>query len=163
MTHFAGGVLLLLAGGWAGLSLCHQLSLRRRTVCLLGEGLRQLERELSLHLTPLPLLFQRETIPFSPLFAQCGTAVEEGSSFHFCWDRLVDSLPHIGGEERQLLRPLGAVLGQFEGETQSEALLRVAERLREREDELRREEQRLGRVYPVVGLTAGAFLGIFLL
>ncbi len=163
MTRLLGAVLLLVAGGGLGLSLCSQLGRRRRTVALLVEVLYQMEREMTLHLTPLPTLLQGVEPPLGQYFSICGDAVGEGLSLRPCWDRLVDGLPHIGGEERELLRPLGAVLGQFEGEVQGEALRRVADQLAEHGEMLRQEGQRLGRVYPAVGLTAGAFLGILLL
>lgn len=162
MRGLWGGLLLLLGGGLLGWSVTAEMGRRCRAVGALREGLYQMERELTLHLTPLPTLLQGETLPFSQHFARCGVEIGAGESVAASWDRLVESLPHLGQEEGALLRPLGHILGQFEGEVQSEALLRTARVLEEREHRLREERCRLGRVYPAVGATAGAFLAIVL-
>ncbi len=163
MTGLVGFTLLLVGGGWLGYGQSHHLGQKIWAVAQLREGLYQMERELTLHLTPLPTLFQNKTLPFGDIFCRCGEGIALGEPVSRCWVTLVATLPVIGEEERRLLLPLGEILGRFEGEAQGEALRRVADGLQRREDFLRGERDRLGRVYPALGLTAGAFVGIFLL
>lgn len=163
MTGVIGFTLLLVGGGWLGYGHSHQLGQRIWAVTQLAEGLYQMEREMTLRLTPLPTLFQNKTLPFGDIFCRCGEGIALGEPVSQCWGTLVENLPLIGQEERNLLLPLGGILGRFEGDVQGEALRRVADGLRRREIFLRGERDRLRAVYPALGLTAGAFLGIFLL
>lgn len=162
MTGLLGGLLLLVGGGLLGYGATAQMGRRLDAIAAIRGGLYALERELSQQLTPLPTLLQRNYLPFSSEFSACGQGVQEGVPFTRCWDRLVDALPQLEGEERGILRPLGGILGRFEGEVQSAALLRTAEELERLEERLRENRFRLGRVYPALGMTAGAFFAIVL-
>ncbi len=163
MTGIFGVFFLLVGGGILGYGCTSQMAHRIRTTALLQEALCQMERELTLHLLPLPELLQGDGLPFSQEFSRCGREIESGRGAESSWNELVETLPYLGEEEHNLLRPLGQILGRFEGEVQGEALRHTAQNLQRWEQTLREERQRLGRVYPVVGATVGGFLGIFLL
>lgn len=163
MIGVIGGLLLLAGGGLMGYIHTRQMVQRERTIQGVEGALYEMERELTLHLTPLPALLQGEQLPFTSLFSRCGMEIEGGQPTAECWSVLVDSLPHLGEGEGRILRPLGQVLGRFEGEVQGEALRRAALELAEYRRQLQGERLRMGRVYPVVGATGAAFLGIFLL
>lgn len=163
ITGIFGGLLLLAAGGLLGHEINGRRRRRLRGLYRLVEGLYQLERELSQQLTPLPTLFQREGLPFGPYFSACGRALEEGDSLAESWDRLVLHLPHLGEEERRLIRPLGQILGRFEGEVQGLAILRVTRDLEGLAGRLEGDDRRLSRVYPALGITSAAFLAIILI
>ena len=62
-----------------------------------------------------------------------------------------------------LLLDLGAVLGRWDGEAQCRAIAAVRSGLEENAARLRRRLEREGRVYGVVGLSAGVFLTILFL
>lgn len=162
MTGVLGCGLLVIGGGGLGIGLIVRLNGRIKMVAQLIETLYQLERELTLHLTPLPDLFQMEGLPLGAYFVPCGCAISTGAPLQQCWEQLVMNLPQIGEEEWTLLRPLGQILGRFEGEVQGEALHRTAQGLELLERQLLERSGRLGRIYPTVGLTAGAFLAILL-
>ncbi len=162
MRALLGGIFLLMGGGMLGYAITARQRQRIRAIAALRGGLYQIERELRQQLTPLPILLQQEGLPFSSAFSDCGRALDEGIPLIQCWDRLVGQLPHLGEEERGLLRPLGQILGRFEGEIQGEALLRVAQDLELLGGQLEGDRRRLCRVYPALGVTAGAFLAIIL-
>lgn len=66
-------------------------------------------------------------------------------------------------ELREILAPLGQVLGQFDGNTQGEALDSVLRELRHFKGRQEEENQKKTQVYGAFGVTSGVFLVILLL
>ena len=66
-------------------------------------------------------------------------------------------------EDRTLLEQLGPVLGRYDGDSQRQALERVLAELSRRRERAEEDRRRLGRVYGVLGVTAGLFLAILLI
>ena len=85
-------------------------------------------------------------------------------SFAEIWtDALAACEGGLDREDLALLRDLGTVLGRWDGEAQCRAIAAVRSGLEENAARLRRRLEREGRVYGVVGLSAGVFLTILFL
>ena len=67
-----------------------------------------------------------------------------------------------GQEERDIFARLGEVLGRYDSEGQEEFLLYAAEELERCHSAAEAERARLGKVYQVLGVTAGGFLVVLL-
>ena len=77
--------------------------------------------------------------------------------------RLVEEERSWRGEERELLAPLGELLGRYDGPAQRDGVAAVRARLEELADRAQADCRRQGRVYRALGLSGGAFLVILLL
>lgn len=163
---------LLLAGGAAAAGFSAAAGLERRARVLRGllEALELMEREIAFQLTPVPMLLERLAERAAPtlreFFLRCRAGLDRlgEQSFADIWTRALEETP-LGLAPRELdtLRGLGGQLGRCDGEGQQELLkqarLQLAQDLRRAEEE--REKQ--GRMYRVLGVTAGALLAIVLL
>ena len=78
------------------------------------------------------------------------------------WPRLLEETPELDGVLSQALSPLGQVLGRYEAEGQQQAICAVTGQLRQLLSYRRGEALRLGKVYRVLGLSAGAALVVLL-
>lgn len=167
MLHSLGAVLLLLGGTTLGLRASGALRGRVRVMEELEHGLELLERELQLHMTPLPeLLLQlgpRCAAGPAGLFAVCLAGLETGEGMAQSWARGVQGLSGLCDDGRRALLALGQVLGRYEAQEQCQAIAAARQELA-RLRRLRWEDsRRLGRVYCALGATAGAFCAIVLL
>lgn len=169
MIRILGALIVAAACGGLGIRKAQLLSARVRALEALSSAMEQLERELSLRLTPLPQLMQemkeRTEPPARALFEGCQTALEglEHERFSHAWRRLVDALPNLKEEDRRTLAPLGQVLGRYDGRGQASAIAAVRQELEELAQRAREDSRRLGRVYRAVGVAGGGFLVVLLL
>lgn len=169
MIHMLGAVLVAAGCGWAGILAAGRLRRRVETLEALCAGLEQLERELSLCLTPLPQLMAglAGRVPHSArgLFAGCAQALEEPDreAFFQTWDRLTELLPDLTEEDRRALRPLGQVLGRYDAPGQVRAVEGARRRLEVLCAAAREDSRRLGGVYRAIGAAGGGFLAVLLL
>ena len=62
-----------------------------------------------------------------------------------------------------MLEQLGSVLGRYDGESQCRAIEEEVSRLGRQIVQAREDRRRLGRVYGVLGMTAGLFLAVLLI
>ena len=162
---------MLLAGGAAllGITAAHRTQWRVRDLRMLTEGLRMMLRELSYRLAPLPELLRSAeegsegcVKHFFDLCAQ-GADGLDGRTFHSIWRQsMQDSKLCLASEERHCLDSLGAVLGRYDSDNQLQALNIAINRLDELRGQAEEQSKRLGKLYSVLGLTAGAFLMILL-
>lgn len=160
-----GGALVVLSGFLMGLQTVERLRSdvkRRSALCGMLEGLSY---ELGRFRTPLP-------DAFSALCAQ-----SEGAALHLCrsvsealsqpepavfskaWARALDGVP---GREREILSPLGSVLGRYGTEEQLSALERcrrdMERLLTEGRDRLRERGRVCVGLWAAVGLMAAVVL-----
>ena len=166
MLKLMGAVLI-----WAGCTAWGtqaSVGLKKRTRVLreLAESLELLERELVLRHTELPVMLvmaaEQTKKEVRSFYNRCRSRIEKGESFTYAWEQSVNLLP-ICQTSRALLHGLGGILGQFDAQGQVEALCRVRKEL-ERRCVCSEEEQRtLGRMYGMLGVTAGSFLAVLLL
>ncbi len=163
---------LLVVGGTAvlGFLAAARLGSRVRTLRAVLAALALMERELSFSLTPMPELLERladrTPPPLSALFVRCRAGLDRlgEQDLGQIWAGALEEVPlGLEREELTLLAGLGAVLGRYDGEGQRAALARVREELAPILAQAEENRLKTGRMYGVLGLTAGAFLVILLL
>ena len=165
------GAALLMAGcGGLGLSAVNRLDSRVRDLRELSAGLEILLRELGFRLAPLPEALaaaaggthERAAVFFA--FCAQGSGQLAGVPFRALWSRGLDQCPlGLNREDRALLEQLGPVLGRYDGDSQRQAVENVLAGLNRQQARAEDDRRRLGRVYGVLGLTAGLFLTLMLL
>ena len=170
MLRAVGALLLVGGAGFLGFAAAAGLGRRVKSLRIFLAALELMEREIAFRLTPMPDLLEdlagRMPPPVSVFFARCraGLGGLGEKDLGLLWREGLEEVPmDLGPEERELLGELGDVLGRYDGEGQRAALERTRLAL---EETLRRAEEdkiRQGRMYGVLGLTAGAFLVIMLI
>ena len=170
MMRLLGAVLVVAGCGALGLDGVARLNGRVRDLGELAAGLDALQRELGWRLAPLPLALEAAAEashgPASQFFSRCGRGVgqEDGRTFQQVWRGCLDAAQlRLAPGDRTLLERLGPVLGRYDGDSQRLALEDAAAGLRDLQGEASDDRRRLGRVYGVLGMTAGLFLAILLI
>lgn len=125
-------------------------------------ALSYLEEELTFRCTPMPKLLAHlahsRTGAVGGFFRAVLASMERKNapSLRQSWSRLVkEDLPLLKEEERQTLEELGEVLGQYDAQTQAQALRMAGQRLAGAYLEAQAERQRLGKVYLALGVAGG--------
>ncbi|MGN0986066.1 MAG: stage III sporulation protein AB [Candidatus Enterenecus sp.] len=170
MIRLAGAALLAAGSGLLGLCAVHRLDGRVWDLRQLILGLETMIRELDYRLAPLPELLERaaaeaegEVSQFFSLSAR-GASHLNGRTFQAVWRQAAEAAQlRLDQTDMALLEQLGGVLGRYDGESQRRALALAVDRLEERRVQAGERRARQGRVYGVLGLTAGAFLMILLI
>lgn len=169
MTRLLGAVLVIAGCGGLGLAGAARLDGRVRDLGELAAGLDALQRELGWRLAPLPQALDTAARavhePAAGFFAQCARQAgqPDGQPFQQVWHDGLSAAPlRLAAEDRALLERLGPVLGRYDGDSQRLALEDAAAGLRSLQGEAADDRRRLGRVYGVLGVTAGLFLAILL-
>ena len=170
MIRLVGAVLL--TGGGAALGYGAVRNLKRRVFDLeqIMLGLRVIKRELDWRMAPLPELLQRaskETLgQASDFFRLCsiGAGQLNGRPFRQIWKIGLESVKfRVEEADLNVVEQLGGVLGRYDGEKQSYALEEALKKMEACCDDAVKQRNRLGKVYGMLGLTAGTFLMILLL
>ena len=153
-----------------GCSAAAQLSRRVAVLRALLGALEGMEREIAFRLTPMPELLERAAAesppPVCTLFARCRTLLDElgERSMAELWREALEQVPlGLDGPGRLALEELGEVLGRYDGDGQREALAHTRAELSRALEQAREAREKQGRMYQVLGITAGAFLVILLL
>lgn len=163
---------VLLAGGAAllGMTAARRTKNRVQDLRMLAEGLRAVLRELSYRLAPLPELLcsaEEQTVErVQTFFSLCAQGADHlnGRTFQMVWEQAAEaSRMCLEREDWQCLASLGQVLGRYDCESQRQALNASLSRLEDRCREAAEQSRQLGKLYHVLGLTAGAFLLILLM
>lgn len=170
MTQVMGAVLLTVGCGAMGLGAVRRLDRRVRDLWELSAGLDVLRRELGCRLAPLPAALRVAAEEChscaARFFEGCaqGAGGLHGRSFQQVWREELETCPlQLTAEDRQMLEQLGSVLGRYDGESQCMAIEEEVSRLGRQIVQAREERRRLGRVYGVLGMTAGLFLAVLLI
>ena len=159
-----GGALLAVTGLWCGLLASAQL---RRSAARCADWCGMLELisfELNRFRTPLPELFaslaERLTGPPGALCSRAAAGLQAGLGFRAVWRGALHDLP---AAEREILLPLGEVLGSFGAEEQTAGLDAALFRMRSLERE--RTEALRDRTRVCVGVCSagGLLLAVLLL
>ncbi len=164
--RLAGAALVTAAGVLAGLcaagSLRERAALREELCRMLG----LMEFEMGRFRTPLPALFGKLA---GQLNCQAGALcrrVSEGLEllgrrpFEEIWSEALKAFP---AAERQLLTPLGQVLGQYGAEEQLAALAACREQAERARDEARTALRERGRMAVGISAAGAAALAVLLL
>lgn len=168
MLRLAGAVLVAAGGAWLGFSAAGELRRRERTLRALLGALDWMERELSFRLAPMPELLGGAALrtdgPVSDFFAHCRDGLDGlgEKTLALLWR---EGLGHLGLDERAAvaLEELGDALGRCDGEGQVRAVGRARAELDRALDQAREDRKDIGRMYRVLGVSAGAVLVILLL
>ena len=170
MIRFLGAVLLMAGCGGLGLSAVSRLDGRVRDLRELSAGLEILQRELGFRLAPLPEALEAAAggthERAGRFFAFCAQGAKQlaGVPFRTLWSRGLEQCPlRLNREDRALLEQLGPVLGRYDGDSQRQAVENVLAGLGRQQTQAEDDRRRLGRVYGVLGLTAGLFLTLVLM
>ena len=170
MMRLVGGVLVVAGCAALGLSGVSRLDGRVKDLGRLTAGLDALQRELGWRLTPLPDALDTAAEaaggPAAQFFACCaqGARTPDGQPFQQIWkDGLSAAQLRLTAEDRSFLERLGPVLGRYDSDSQRLALEEAAAGLRTRQETAEDDRCRLGRVYGVLGVTAGLFTAILLI
>lgn len=161
-----GAFLVTAAGFFMGFSGCRELgnTVRRRgQLCWL---LERLAGELESFCSPLPELFGALEGNFEDDCAGLCRRVREmlscpeGESFGEIWAGALACLPR---RERQILLPLGSVLGRYGAAEQLPAIFRCRREMERALQEARDRRRELGRVYIGLGTAGGLMLAVLLI
>ncbi|MCI8915804.1 MAG: stage III sporulation protein AB [Oscillospiraceae bacterium] len=170
MRRLIGAALVTAGCAALGLGGAARLGGRVRDLGELAAGLDVLRRELGWRLAPLPEALELAARcvrgPAAAFFAQCagGAGRLEGRAFQQVWQEgLEDGALRLREGDRAALARLGPVLGRYDSDSQLQALDRTAAGLRRLQEEAEDDRRRLGRVYAVLGVTAGLLAAITLL
>lgn len=170
MTRLLGAVLLTAGCGALGLGAVRRLDGRVRDLGELAAGTELLQRELGWRLSALSegleLAAGEATGRVARFFRLCAQGAEhlDGRSFQQVWlEGLEECRLRLNREDAGPLEQLGSVLGRYDGDSQRQALSSAASRLERQREQAVEDRRRLGRVYEVLGLTAGLFLAILLI
>lgn len=170
MIRLIGSVLL--AGGSAalGFGAVRRLDGRVRDLRGLEAGVEILQRELGWRLAPLPDALVRTAEGTAGRAAQFFQSCAQealylnGRSFQQIWRETAESSKmRLEREDMELLEQLGAVLGRYDGDSQRQALEAAGARLAQRRAGAVEQRGRLGKVYSVLGISAGLLLVILLI
>ena len=170
MIRLLGAALLTAGFGGLGLSAVNRLDSRVRELRELSAGLEILQRELGWRLTPLPKALEAAAggthDGAARFFSFCARGSEQlsGVPFRTLWSNGLEQCPlRLSREDRALLEQLGPVLGRYDGDSQRQAVENVLAGLSRQRAQAEDDRRRLGRVYGVLGLTAGLFLTLVLI
>ena len=170
MIQLLGAALLVAGCGGLGMSAVSRLDGRVRDLRELSAGLEILQRELGWRLAPLPKALEaaaggakgRAARFFE--FCARGAGDLDGTPFQHLWQEgLTQCALRLNREDGELLEQLGPVLGRYDGDSQRQALEGVLVGLHSQQAQAEEDRRRLGRVYGVLGITAGLFLTIMLI
>lgn len=169
MKRLLGICMLAGCAAWTGFRAARDLRRRERTLGELEQGLALLSRELGLSAPPmnelLAKLADQSAGAARTLFLEAGKALEQLDvrSFSEGWAIVVQNLPDLQRDSREVLAELGRVLGSYGGGEQRQALDAARKELGRLREAARAEWRRMGRVYQAMGLSGGAFFLILLL
>lgn len=133
-------------------------------------GLNTMLREMDYRLAPLPELLEYAACQTgghaSEFFHLCAQGAEHlnGRTFQAVWKQAVEA-GHLRLEQADLaiLTQLGGFLGRYDGEGQRQMLEQVIGKLESQRRSAQEQSCRLGKVYRVLSLTAGAFVLILMI
>ncbi len=146
-----GAGLVILAGLSCGLSLAKDYRGRLDGCRSLCRMLERMELELTHFCTPLPELFEKlEEGGAQPLCGAVRAGIEAGGGFAAVWQEALTALPMT---ERDILTPLGTILGRYGAAEQAAAVAACLARMRGMCEEL--EAARAEKARVAVGLCAG--------
>lgn len=170
MIKLLGAVLLAAGCGAIGLGAVAHLDGRVRDLRELVTGMETLQREMGWRLTPLPTALETAAAEThghaANFFEYCAQRAGHlaGTPFQQLWrEGLERCTLWLDGGDRALLGQLGPVLGRYDADSQRQAIEGAIEGLDRRQIQAAEDRRRLGRVYGVLGLTAGLFLVILLI
>lgn len=165
------GILLLLGGCfYIGRAQVRAINRRINALGSILHALEIIEQELVFHLSTMEELFEiaalRSSEPASGFLHMCGKELKKdyGKPLSEIWRAAAfGKLTDLKKNEMDCLLALGTVLGRYDGEGQSKSIENARLILAQSMSTAVQERQSQGKMYNVLGATAGAFLVILLL
>ena len=161
----AGALMVMLGGLCLGICGAAELRARARATESALLGLRALEREICGRLTPLSEAAKNAAASAgTPLMGVFAAELEQRGGEHAaeCWAFAAASAG-LSSRARQIIAPLGPVLGRYDAEEQRKAFTDTIARLAETSGEEREKSRTLGRVSVAMGAGGGLLVVILLL
>lgn len=162
MIQLMGGLLLFCGSTAIGLGAAGALRKRTQALSSFLGGLTIMEAELQFHLTPMPDLLEKLAREAGgaagAFFALCrkGLGHLEDTPLSLIWQEALQSRAGMLTEgDREVLEQLGAILGRYDLEGQLSAIGAAKQRLEECRRQAETRQTTLGRMYSVLGMTAG--------
>lgn len=169
MMKLVGAALVVAGCGAMGLGAVRRLDGRVRDLRELAAGLEALQRELCWRLAPLPEALKEAAGEThgraAQFFDQCAQGAGTlGHPFQQIWQEGLERCPlQLDREDQGVLEQLGPVLGRYDADSQRQAIEGAAAGLTRRQAQAVEDRRRLGRVYAVLGMTAGLLLVVLLI
>lgn len=170
MLKLLGALLVIGGGAWVGMNAAGELARRAKALDAWCDALELMANELSFRLSAMPELMERLSHsardPAREVFTELRTGLERlgEASFEELWRRALTIHPGMmSGEELELLKALGTVLGRYGWADQCRSIDSTRHALAERANQTREELRRKGKAYATLGVTLGAFVTILLL
>lgn len=170
MLKLLGAALRVGGGAWVGINAAGELSRRAKALDAWCDALALMENELTFRMPPIPELTERLSrsvrAPVGEVFLSLQKGLERlgEASFEELWREAVATHPGgLDGEELDILKALGAVLGRYGWADQCRSLESARLALAERATRVREELRRKGKAYAATGVALGAFVTILLL
>lgn len=170
MLKVLGSMMLLCGCIGIGLQPVNQMDKRIKTLQTLICGLEVMDRELSFR---MPLLEEILSVaawsiedPARSFFSACRDELSKSfdNPFHEIWNRAAhEYLTALKRSDLNSVFTLGSVLGKYDGEGQRQAIDRAHGALTQALSDAVVDRCSQGKVYKVLGTTAGVFLLILLL
>ncbi|PZD93429.1 stage III sporulation protein AB [Paenibacillus sambharensis] len=171
MISTLGMVLILFAGTMIGFQQAAKYTDRTAQLRQLAHALQRLETEIGYGQTPLPVALERAAGhtrgPVQELFREAAQRLllEDGSSFHECWEGTLEAgwgRTAMRQSEKASLSRLGAALGISDREDQMKHLRLAMLQIQTEEETAREEQARYSKMWKSLGVLAAALVVILI-
>lgn len=167
MLRLMGAILVLIGGFFVGYLKSQELKGKVEVTTDFLEALSYMKREILQNrgymFEIMEKLGEKDYSTVGRYFHKMVEQRESEANFSEKWRESIQYEEEISEEIRGILEPLGDVLGQYDGESQGEAIGGIVDSLRGLREEQLEESGRMGRVYVTLGVVGGLFLVILLL
>lgn len=170
MIRWAGAALLSATAAWLGLNAAIRLGKRSTDLRGMICGLSAMERAISDRGASLQEMLtdgaQVSGGPSGEFFRFCAHGVTrlEGKPFCTLWEISLKGAPlTLTPVDVQVIEALGSVLGRYDVDSQCRALRQALNRLERQLEGAEDEQERMGKVYGSLGVSAGLLLFLLFL
>lgn len=170
MMRLTGAMLIAAGTAALGLAAVARLEGRVRDLRSAIAGLEGMRLALTSCLAPLDEMLSAAAEAAEgragAVFSYCGEEIKKSGRQRFAalWNAALEELPLCLEEpDLEALRPLGGVLGRYDGDSQAQALERCISLLEGQLDNAVEQRRSQGKVYGAVGISVGLFLAILLI
>ncbi|KMM37872.1 stage III sporulation protein SpoIIIAB [Guptibacillus hwajinpoensis] len=166
-----GAILIILASTWAGIEWSRTVSERSRQLRQLKAALQSLEAEIVYGMTPLSMacghICRQVGHPVSWFFDSFRKKLDAGHSTAYeAWIESMDEVwkyTAFKQEEKEIMKQLGATIGQQDREHEQKQLKLALIHLEREEHEARNNQTKYERMFKSLGVLGGILLVILLI
>lgn len=166
MMNFLGAMMVALGCAYIGWDKAREI---KRKGEITGEFIRILDkirREITEYHRSLPFMMKKIQAKEGSVSRKFFLSLErellkkDERGFFEKWEDLLETSQEIPVELVELIKPLGAVLGQHTASCQGQALTAVLKELKDLQEKQEEEYGRLSQVYTTLGVSSGLFFVI---